>query len=84
MKSDGKTAVSDYSKQGKSHTYFYKGSMESMHKAMQKIKSNSGVTEPAQKSSSALKPQAAKSALVSAMKQVAVQLSSKFKSFAKR
>ena len=84
MKSDGKTAVSDYSKQGKSHTYFYKGSMESMHKAMQKIKSNSGVTEPAQKSSSALKPQAAKSALVSAMKQVTQQLSSKFKSFAKR
>ena len=84
MKSDGKTAVSDYSKQGKSHTYFYRGSMASMHKAMQKIKGNSTATEPAQKSSGVLKPQAEKSALVSAMKQVAVQLSSKFKSFAKR
>ncbi|MBQ8539350.1 MAG: leucine-rich repeat protein [Ruminococcus sp.] len=84
MKSDGKTAVSDYSKQGKSHTYFYRGSMASMHKAMQNIKSNNSAIEPAQKSSSALKPQAIKSALVASVKQATQQLYSKLLSFAKR
>lgn len=84
MKSDGKTAVSDYSKQGKSHTYFYRGSMASMHKAMQNIKSNNSAIEPAQKSSSALKPQAIKSALVASVKQATQQLFSKLLSFAKR